>query len=79
MTDERKVIHMERMLEHARRETERAKQENAEFERGCRAFWDFMRRAESAWYRDNLTASFYAEQRRQSLEYLAQHPNEKPF
>lgn len=37
--------HMRRMLDHGEKVREEFKRDRAEFERDCRAFWDYMRRA----------------------------------
>lgn len=47
MNGEEREAHIRRMMAHTRKVTEQNKRETAEFERGCRQFWDFMRTVRS--------------------------------
>jgi hypothetical protein len=43
VSPEDREAHMRRMLEHGEKVQEKFRQDNEDFERGCRAFWDRLR------------------------------------
>lgn len=45
MTADEREQHMRRMLEHGKKVQEKFRRDNAQFDKDCRRFWEFMRTA----------------------------------